>query len=225
VSAGSEMVEPLNKKQVEPADAPTFVSAARQLLRALSLNSDEDYRHALLKRIVRKLDEAGYPRFIKLLSVVAQSRDDRAKRLLADTLAISLRKMDLPSGEMTSWGASSLGMDGTAISASMLSGGLSYSAPRRFFGPIEYLAVWFGQSTQRRRLSTEAFEQALISLITLLNFSVQAASLYQNMLEAEAKSELEGAFTRLTRDRLTVIASLWRAGKSPQEIAQKAAML
>jgi hypothetical protein len=219
------MVETKTKLPGTTVETPTFVSAARGLIRALSAHSDEDYRHALLKRIVRKLEEAGYPRFIKLLSVVEQSKDERAKKLLADTLAVSLRKMDLPSGEMTSWGASSLGVDGAAISASMLSSGLSYSAPRRFFGPIEYLAVWFGQSTQRRRLTAQTFEASLASFIALLNYSAPAATLYQNMLEAEAKSELEGAFTRTTRERLILIATLWRAGNAPLEIAKQAAQL
>jgi hypothetical protein len=217
----------INKSEPSRSDSspPSFVLAAQQLLHALAQSTDADYRHAVLKRLVRKLGESGYPRFLKLLMVVAQSQDERAKRLLSETLAISLRKMDVPSGEMTSWGASSLGLDGAAMSASTLADGLSYAAPRRLFAPIEYLCVWFGQGTQRRRLSAAAFQNALTLLIKLLNCNQSAATLYQNKLDAEARSELEGAFTRVTRERLVQIAELWRQGARPEDIAARAAHL
>jgi hypothetical protein len=200
-----------------------FIVAAQQLMHALAQSQDEEYRLALLKRIVRRLGPTGYPRFLKLLLTVAQSRDERAKKALADVFAYALRKMDLPGGEMTSWGASSMGADGETMSASALSGVFFSGAPKRAFGPIEYLSAWFGQSTQRRRLSAQSYQDALQALLTLFSYSPQAAALYQQKLEADAKTEMEGAYTRQTRERMRAIAQSWRDGLPPSAIAAQAA--
>ncbi len=205
--------------------AGSFVEAARKLVQALLASNDEEYRLALLKRVVKRLGDGGYPHFLKLLLTIAQSRDERAKRLLAETLALGLKKMDLPGGELTSWGASSFSAQNeTAINASLLSGMVLAGAPKRSFGPIEYLTVWYGQSTQRKRLSLETYQRSLQQLIELLQQSAIANKLYPVKLEADARNELEGAYTRTTRERMLLIARAWIDKQTPEQIAKQAAL-
>jgi hypothetical protein len=205
--------------------AVSFVDAARKLIQALLASNDDEYRLALLKRVVKRLGDGGYPHFLKLLLTVAESSDQRAKRLVAETLALGLKKMDLPGGELTSWGASSFSAQNeTAINASLLSGMVLAGAPKRSFGPIEYLTVWYGQSTQRRRLSLDTYQRSLQQLIELLQHSPIANKLYPVKLEADARNELEGAYTRTTRERMLLIAKAWTEKLAPAEIAKLASL-
>jgi hypothetical protein len=59
-------------------------------------------------------------------------------------------------------------------------------------------------------------------MIALLNRSDDARALYPQKLAADAQNELEGAYTRATRERLAAIAAAWKAGRSPDEVAQAA---
>jgi hypothetical protein len=59
-------------------------------------------------------------------------------------------------------------------------------------------------------------------MIALLNRSDDARVLYPQKLAADAENELEGAYTRATRERLAAIAAAWKAGRSPDEVAQAA---
>ena len=43
-----------------------------------------------------------------------------------------------------------------------------------------------------------------------------------DVLAADAQNELEGAYTRATRERLAAIADAWQAGRTPEEVAQAA---
>ena len=67
--------------------------------------------------------------FLRLLGVVAESDDVRAKRLLADTLATALRRMDLPGGALSSWGATRLPDTVTPFAASALTGDVEAVGP------------------------------------------------------------------------------------------------
>jgi hypothetical protein len=205
-------------------EANGYVLAARRLIQALLASNNEEYRLALLKRVVKRLGDAGYPRFLKMLLIIAESKDERAKKLLAETLGLALKRMDLPSGQLTSWGASQL-QTGEAMSAGLLSGMMLAGAPKRSFGPIEYLTVWFGQNTQRQRLSAEVYSSSLATLIDLLGRSQLAAQLYPLKLDADAQNELEGAYTRTTRDRLRLIAQSWAAAQPAAKIAEQASNL
>ena len=101
------------------------------------------------------------------------------------------------------------------MSAGALSGGFFGSSPRRLLGPVEYLTVWHLQRTQRTSLGADTFRRALAQLVGLLNHSADARALYPQKLAADAQNELEGAYTRATRERLAAIADAWRAGQPP----------
>ncbi|MET0327128.1 MAG: hypothetical protein ABW163_00005, partial [Luteimonas sp.] len=66
------------------------------------------------------------------------------------------------------------------------------------------------------------FRTSLSRMIALLNQSEDARTLYPQKLAVDAQNELEGAYTRATRERLAAIAAAWKAGRSPDEIAQAA---
>lgn len=207
-------------------DAPTAVSlraAADRLVSALAAHPDPEYRLAVLKRLVRRLGEDRYPVFLRLLGVVAESDDLRAQRLLAETFGTALRRMDLPGGALSSWGATRLPdspgpLDARAFTSGQFFGG----SPRRMLGPVEYLTVWHLQRTQRTALSADTFRTSLARMIALLNQSDDARTLYPQKLAVDAQNELEGAYTRATRERLAAVAAAWTAGRTPEAIAQAA---
>ena len=197
-------------------------AAADRLVSALAAHSDPEYRLTVLKRLVRRLGEERYPLFLRILGVVAESDDERAQRLLAETFGTALRRMDLPGGALSSWGATRLPDQAAPVAASAFSGQFFGATPRRLLGPVEYLTVWHLQRTQRTALSADTFRASLARMIALLNRSEDARALYPQKLAADAQNELEGAYTRATRDRLAAIAVAWRAGRSPEEVAEAA---
>lgn len=209
----------MNEAPPSPAE---LRAAADRLVSALAAHSDPEYRLTVLKRLVRRLGEERYPLFLRILGVVAESDDLRAQRLLADTFGTALRRMDLPGGALSSWGATRLPDPGAPVAASTFSGQFFGATPRRLLGPVEYLTVWHLQRTQRTALSTATFRTALARMIALLNRSDDARALYPQKLAADAQNELEGAYTRATRERLAAIAAAWKAGRPPEEVAQAA---
>lgn len=206
---------------VPPAEA--LRRSAARLVAALAAHDDAEYRLAVLKRVVRRLGEEQYPLFLRLLNVIAESDDTRAKRLVADTFGTALRRMDLPGGALSSWGATRLPESTGPLAASALSGHFFGATPRRLLGPVEYLVVWHLQRTQRVTLGIGTFQQALAKLIGLLDHSAEARVLYPQKLAADAQNELEGAYTRTTREHLAALARAWQAGLPPEDIARAAA--
>ena len=197
-------------------------TAAARLVALLGAHQDDEYRLTVLRRLARRLGEDRYPLFLRLLTVVAESDDGDAKRLLADTFGAALRRMDLPGGALSSWGATRL-PESRTLDASALSGGFFGAAsPRRLLGPVEYLTVWHLQRTQRQLLGAESYRSTLALLVDLFNHGEEARRLYPQKLAADAANELEGAYTRVTRDSLAAIAGAWQGGKPPHEVAAAA---
>ena len=196
---------------------PVLAASAR-LAAALQAPADEETRLALLKRVARRLERSdGYPYFLKLLKTIAESDDAGAKRAVAETLATALRRDDLPGGQLTSWGGSRLLPSRDA--GGVLAGHFLGTAPRKTFGPIEYLTAWLCQGTQRTRLGEAAYADALARLIELVDASDDARARYPVKLEAESRNELEGAYTQATRRCLADLALRWRANEAPEAIA------
>jgi hypothetical protein len=206
----------------EIPSASELRAAADRLVSALAAHDDPEYRLTVLKRLVRRLGEERYPLFLRLLGVVAESDDARAQELLADTFGTALRRMDMPGGALSSWGAARLPDSTGPLDASAFSGRFFGATPQRLLGPVEYLTVWHLQRTQRTTLGADTFRTSLARMIALLNRSDDARALYPQKLAADAQNELEGAYTRATRERLAAIASAWKAGRPPDEVAQAA---
>jgi hypothetical protein len=206
----------------QPAPSPEALrTAAGRLVASLAAHDDDEYRLTVLRRLARRLGDDGYPLFLRLLTVVAESDDTDAKRLLADTFGAALRRMDMPGGALSSWGATRLPQSGT-LDAAALSGGFFGASPRRLLGPVEYLTVWHLQRTQRIVLGADSYRDTLAKLVALFNHGDEARALYPQKLAADAANQLEGAYTRVTRDSLAAIAAAWKAGESPERVAQAA---
>lgn len=200
-----------------------IVASAGRLAGALVFNRDADFRLALLKRVARRLgDDEGYPTFLKLLVTIAEGNDDTARRALAATLGVGLRRNDLPCGQLTAWGASRLWEAGTQVSGALAGSLFGSSAPRRQYGPIEFLTAWYAQGTQRTRLGEEVYAQVLERLVDLVNADDDARALYPRKLEADTQTELEGVYMRGTRQRLAAIAAAWTQGAKASAVAQAA---
>lgn len=199
----------------------TLRESAARLAGALRAGHGTEYRLGLLKRIARRLGDDAYPVFLKLLSIIAESDDREAKTAIAEALVVALNRMDLPSGQLTSWGGSNLrggtSGEGAAPEAEARSG----TAPKRQLGPIEFLTAWYAQRTQLPQLDETQYAQVLALLIELCNHSAELRRLYAAKLVADSRNELEGAYTRVTRDALATIAQAWSGEAAPADIANK----
>ncbi|HEY0179230.1 MAG TPA: hypothetical protein VGC30_06315, partial [Dokdonella sp.] len=120
-----------------------------------------------------------------------------------------------------SWGASNLHAGGAVEANAFDAGAFARSTPRRQLGPIEFLTAWYAQRTQLPQLDEQCYAQTLALLIELCNHSAELRRLYPAKLIADSRNELEGAYTRVTRDALATIAQAWSSDAAPGEIAKK----
>ena len=205
----------------ERLGAPWRESAAR-LTQLLERGADDELCLAVLKQLNRRFGEQGYPGFLKLLLIVAESGHGAAQQRLADCMALGLRRGDAPSGVLTSWGATRFWSTQTPLRAGMLPGNIVGVAPRRQLDPVEYLTVWFSQRTHRPYLGELTYRESLTRLLGLFDTSTVARLWYPLKIEADLAG-IEGAFTRQTRKRLAVIAAGWKRGQPAGLIAAAAA--
>jgi hypothetical protein len=201
--------------------APWRESAAR-LAAFLERSTDDEARLTTLKQLNRRFGDHGYPGFLKLLLIVAESANTLARQRLADSIALGLRRGDVPSGVLTSWGAMRFWPTQMPLRAGMLPGNLLGVAPRRQLDPLEYLTVWFTQPTHRSYLGERTYQACLMTLLGLFNASELARRWYPLKIEADLAG-IEGAFTRRTRQRLAVLAEAWKQGQPIGVIAAAAA--
>lgn len=195
--------------QLQPLAAP-LLETTRRLIGALRQEPSVELRLALAKRVVRQLGDDAYPVFLKILLIVAESEDAEAKQLLADLLAAAAQRMDLPSGPLSAWGSSSGDAPGPLNR-------------RRLLGPIEYLTVWHCQQTQRPMLEEALYADAVRKLLALFDLNPQLRALYAGKLGSDAGSELEGTYTRDTRDILNRLAQRWqRPDSTPDDVVRAA---
>ncbi len=205
----------------ERLGVPWRESAAR-LTQLLERGADDELCLAVLKQLNRRFGEQGYPGFLKLLLIVAESGHGAAQQRLADCMALGLRRGDAPSRVLTSWGATRFWSTQTPLRAGMLPGNIVGVAPRRQLDPVEYLTVWFSQRTHRPYLGELTYRECLTRLLGLFDTSTVARLWYPLKIEADLAG-IEGAFTRQTRRRLAVIAAGWKQGQPAGLIAAAAA--
>ncbi|MFP4061635.1 MAG: hypothetical protein ACLFS2_02455 [Halochromatium sp.] len=200
----------------------SWLEVAARLAAALRASPGDEAASATLRQTVRMLGGVGYPGFLKILKLIAESDDTAAKRDVAHAVGVCLQRADPPAGELTSWGASSLWPEDETIPADELAFRASGVAPRRSLGPIEYLTVWYCQRTQRPLLSERVYGDTVGRIIALLNHDATARQVYPVRLESELATGPEGAYTRRTRLCLTRIAEGWKAGDEPSAIVSDA---
>lgn len=198
------------------------MSITRRLISALQFRHEDEFRVAVLNRVARELGEGGYPTFLRLLMLIEESDDQSAKRIVAQTFGSALKRSNLPGGRLTSWGATRLPVSAEPVLARTVSARFYQGAPERRLGPIEYLTVWYCQRTQRTSLDAGVYAKSLGQLISLMNLSTDASTLYPQKLHAIAGLEIEGTFTRTASQKLQNIAAAWQTNELPQRIADTA---
>lgn len=197
------MASPTSSATTDP-----LLETTRRLVAALQQEPSEERRLALAKRVVRKLGDEAYPVFLKIMLVIAESEDAAARQAVADLLASAAQRMDLPSGQLGAWGSSGHGAG---------------ASRGRLLGPIEYLTTWYCQPTPRPMLEEPLYADALGKLLALFNLNPRLRKWYAAKLEADASNELEGTYTKDTRDTLRRIARHWPdEANSPTDVVRAA---
>ena len=197
---------------------PDWLAAARSLVDNLAGLPDAERRVQLLELCCLEMGDALYPAFVKLMAAAGRFADPRAQALIAETLAEAIVTARLPSVRLPAWGAGRF--PGAASSFGGL-GGLQFNT--RSLGPVEFLCVWLERDLSNEVLTEEAFERALALLLTLVNASPRARSLYVEKLRADAESPTEGLHTRQGRQRLASLAERWSRNEPPADIARSLA--
>jgi len=178
--------------------------SAQRLLAFLETTQDAERALAVLNLVCRRFGDHGYPGFLKLLLIIGNSAATLAKQRLSDAIALGLQRGNVPSGVLTSWGA-------TRLSASQ----------QRQLDPLCYLTVWFCQRTHRPFLSESTYRDCVVTLLELFNYSRAARELYPLKIDADLAG-IEGAFSQQTRRRLGALAESWRRDLSVERIASAA---
>jgi hypothetical protein len=202
--------------------AQPWRESAGRLCEFLELTADEERCLAVLKLLCRRFGDHGYPGFLKLLLILGDHGSGLGKQRLAEAMAMGLRRGDVPSGVLTSWGATRFWTAQQPLHSGMLPGNSMGVAPRRQLDPLAYLTVWFCQRTHRPYLSESTYRTCVARLLDLFNSSRAARQLYPLKIEADL-SGIEGAFTRQTRQRLAALADSWKRELPIAEIAAAAA--
>ncbi len=195
--------------------------SAGRLHEFLELTGDAERGLTVLKRVCRCFGDHGYPGFIKLLLIIGEAGSELARERLSAAIALGLQRGDVPSGVLTSWGATRFWTAQQPLRAGMLPGNSLGVAPRRQLDPLAYLTVWFCQRTHRPYLSEPTYQLCVARLVELLNSSRLARQLYPLKIEADLAG-IEGAFTHLTRSRLAALADSWKRGLPVDGIASAA---
>jgi hypothetical protein len=198
--------------------------SAQRLTAFLEVSDDDERCLAVLNLLCRRFGDHGYPGFLKLLLMIGDNSGTVAKQRLADGVALGLRRGDVPSGVLTSWGATRFWASQQPLHAGMLPGNARGVAPRRQLDPLAYLTVWFCQRTHRPYLSEATYRTCVVTLVDLFNCSRAARQLYPLKIAADL-SGIEGAFTRQTRQRLGALAESWQRGQPVARVASAAAEL
>ncbi len=198
--------------------------SAQRLTAFLAVTEDDERCLAVLNLLCRRFGDHGYPGFLKLLLMIGDNSGSVAKQRLADAIALGLRRGDVPSGVLTSWGATRFWASQQPLHAGMLPGNSIGVAPRRQLDPLAYLTVWFCQRTHRPFLSESTYRTCVATLVELFNCSRAARQLYPLKIAADL-SGIEGAFTRQTRQRLGALAESWQRGQPVAGVAAAAAEL
>lgn len=203
-------------------NAQAWRGKAERLMAVLGTLQDDALKVSLLNKIAKNNHDLAFPGFLKLLLIVAESDSDNARNTLSDTLASALDRREMPTGELSAWGTRHLWNKEIVGRSSFSISSLNTVQPRHL-APVEYLTVWYCQSTQRPFLSKESYQASLVNLIHLISCNATAKQVYPQRILEELLTAPEGAFTRQTQCRLAILAEAWLAGESPEKIAEAVA--
>jgi hypothetical protein len=195
---------------VNPGVAPQLLSAPQWRPAAQALvhgcldlaHSDDAVR--LLETVCRRLGDALYPAFLRLLCEIGRHGDLPARAAVARTLVSALRSGRLPMGRRAAWG--------THASTTPASRNV------RSLGPIEYMCAAVGDP--QPKLNPGEFAQSAPALLHLVNSHSEARHLYIEHLFALAQDPLQGTLNRSTCHALRCLARAWQAEADPQHLSR-----
>lgn len=195
-----------------------LLHAAREMIVAIHHAGSPHQRHRLLQQITSLLTDENFPALIKLFMIVGESDDAFAKKTLAEALADTLVRGDIPSAPLAAWGSASIGPAAQAR---------GFSAGARL-DPLQYLCAWFTQTVERTGeasnplLSTTSFSRALDALIAVFADQTHIAKKYRDKLRTDLHNSQDGALSATTRKLLKQIIDDWEQGLSNTAIAERA---
>lgn len=195
-----------------------LLQAAREMIVAIHQAASPNQRHRLLQQITSLLTDENFPALIKLFVIVGESDDAFAKKSLAEALADTLMRGDIPSAPLAAWGSTSLGM---AVQAR------GFSAGKRL-DPLEYLCAWYTGSAEHTMqatnptLSASSFSRALEALIAVFVEHSEVAQKYRDKLTADLHNSQDGALSATTQKLLKQIIEDWQQAMPPRLIAERA---
>lgn len=178
--------------------------SAQRLTAFLETTDDAERSLAVLNLLCRRFGDQGYPGFLKLLLIIGNGAATVAKQRLSDAIALGLHRGNVPSGVLTSWGATRL-----------------WTSQQRQLDPLAYLTVWFCQRTHRPFLSESTYRECVVTLLELFNYSRAARELYPLKIATDLAG-IEGAFSRQTQQCLGALAESWQRDLSVERIAAAA---
>jgi hypothetical protein len=195
-----------------------LLQAAREMIVAIHQAASPNQRHRLLQQIASLLTDENFPALIKLFVIVGESDDAFAKKSLAEALADTLMRGDIPSAPLAAWGSTSLGL---AVQARGFSAGTRLD-------PLQYLCAWYTQSASHTTqvanpaLSPGSFSRALEALIAVFAGHAEVAQRYRDKLNADLHNSQDGALSATTQKLLKQITEDWQEAMSPRLIAERA---
>jgi hypothetical protein len=195
-----------------------LLHAAREMIVAIHQAKSPNQRHRLLQQIASLLTDENFPALIKLFLIVGESDDAFAKQSLAEALADTLVRGDIPSAPLAAWGSASIGLSTQAR---------GFSAGTRL-DPLQYLCAWHTQTHDHSNeaanpgLSTASFARALEALLAVFADHPDTAKKYRDKLNADLHNSQDGALSVTARKLLKQIVEGWEQGLSPRAVVEHA---
>ena len=189
----------------------------RRLITLLERIEDIELLANLLSRLTHKKNGLSYIEFLGFLILVSEHQNRSLHVRLAESLNLAMHNSNFPTGELSAWGAGSAWHEfsGPGFSAHQLA-----MIPKRRYGILEFLTVWYGQKTQKTYLSGSLYRFALIRLLYLFDASPTLRERYCQHLLLVVETGFDGAYSKASRARLRVLANSWQQRLAPDEIVQ-----
>jgi len=183
-----------------------WFAASDELCNQLQQLTSLDARVELFESLCFSLEPELYPAFLQLLFYVEHHADAQLQQQFTDTLVYAMGTGRLPCGTLPAWG-------------SMSAATLAPYTTSRALGPIEFLCAWYAQPTHLPQLSDAVFDDALSTLMRLIDSNTAARKWYCHNLKMDAINDSIGMFSSATRTAIAALAKAWNANGCSDTLA------
>jgi hypothetical protein len=154
-----------------------------------------------MEKVCFGLGDELYPAFLRILCIIGQHGDQEARRLVTEALVQSLLTGRLPSGKLSAWGSSRFNPNDLLGKTASL-------------GPVEYLLIWYAQSSAITPLPIQSFQQAALDLLSLISSNPKAKLLYCKKLRSDIELPLDGALSSKSKLAIGQFVNAWERDTS-----------